>query len=143
MTASLALQTARVWKCIARELAARSEALLGARDEAANADDDQALGKEAERNQDEPEKYDTPGEASVSSANDEEDDKQPTDETFVRIRHFLVASKAYTALKDGLLVFAHQPHSLRISKAIGEVATGESGNTLHPEELRLVVREIS
>jgi hypothetical protein len=38
---------------------------------------------------------------------------------------------------------AHQPYQLRISKAIGDRAIGESGKPLHAEELDIVIEEIS
>lgn len=79
----------------------------------------------------------------MDSADEEENDEQPTDENLVRIRDLLLASKAYASLKDRLLDFAHQPHRLRITKAVGGKAVGESGKELDPEALRIAIEEIS
>ncbi|GAB7333710.1 hypothetical protein MBLNU13_g05249t1 [Cladosporium sp. NU13] len=84
-----------------------------------------------------PSEHDAPSDASVNSTDEEETDEQPTE--FTRIRDFLIKSKAYAAVQDRMLRFVHQPYQLRISKAVGDEAFGESGKRVDPEDLASVI----
>lgn len=134
-TAARALQTRRVSTHAARELVTRSEAL--------NNSPNEASAVKIHRVHAEPSEEDAASDASVDSADEDDEDEQPTDENLTRIRDFLLASKAYVHLKDRLVTFAHQPYGLRISRAFGGKAFGDSGRELDPRPLKAAVEEIS
>jgi hypothetical protein len=136
-----ALQTRHVSTHAALELLTRSEALLSKQDDAT----DTAFGRPANQK----DRYahadedDALSDASVDSADEEEDAEQLTDKNFTHLRDFLVTSKAYAALQDRLFRFAHQPYRLRITEAVGDEAISESGKILSSQALEIVVEELS
>jgi len=73
----------------------------------------------------------------------EEDGEQRSDENVSRFCDFILVSNAYATFKTNLMAIAHRPHWLRMAKAVGNRAIGEAGKTLHAEDLKIVVEELS
>lgn len=77
----------------------------------------------------------------IHSVGEAEDGK--TDVNFTPLRDFILGSNAYASFMNRLLMSTHEPYRLRVEDAVGDSAIGEEGKMLHPEDIRIVVEELS
>lgn len=138
-----ALQTRRISTHAARGLVERMAALLDSGKGIAHVPRDKLLDDKDLYRHAASDDQGLASDASVDSADEEDDDELKGDQELTQVREFLLESEAYSSLKSRLLDFAHQPYDMRVSEAIGNTAIDESGNTLHPDDLKLIVEEIS